>query len=313
MTKFIMLVGLPASGKSTVAEYLKNNGFTVHSSDSIREELFADVNAQDNNSEVFSILHKRVKHDLSKGISCVYDATNMSMKRRKVFLDEIKKFDCEKICMLFAISVEICKERNQERDRQVSDEVYDKMLKSFWVPMYYEGWDRIVFITEKNYNYYYPIDKTMNFEQHNKHHQLKLFDHMFQAAKYVCNYSDNEFKKSQRYKNLIAATLNHDIGKLFTQTFVDKKGRITEDAHYYGHESYGTYIYLLSELYSVIDTELTSELYDIMYRTALINWHMRPLIVWKQSEKARMRDRKLIGEDMYNDIMLLHEADLAAH
>lgn len=313
MTEFIMLVGLPASGKSTEAEQLKTQGFHVHSSDAIREELFGDVNSQDNNVDVFSELHKRVKNDLSNGISCVYDATNMSMKRRKAFLDDIKKYECRKICRVFITPVDLCKERNLRRERQVPDEAFDKMLKSFWMPMYYEGWDRIDFVTRKNYKYYYPIEKTMGFDQHSKHHRLKLFDHMFQAARYIYDHSDNEFKKSQRYYNLMMAAFNHDIGKVFTQTFVDTKGNISENAHYYGHECYGTYIYLLSELCSTPDADIASKLYDIVYRSALINWHMRPLTAWKQSEKARVRDRKLIGEDMYNDIMLLHEADLAAH
>lgn len=52
---------------------------------------------------------------------------------------------------------------------------------------------------------------------------------------------------------------------------------------------------------------------DILYISSLINWHMRPHTAWKQSEKSRERDKMLIGEEMYNDIMLLHKADLAAH
>lgn len=307
-TKFIMLVGLPASGKSTVAEYLKNNGFTVHSSDSIREELFGDVDAQDNNSEVFSLLHKRVKHDLSKGISCVYDATNMSMKRRKAFLDEIKKLDCEKICMFFAIPVEICKERNHERDRQIPDELFDKMLRSFWVPMYYEGWDQIAIIGLKDCQFHYPIEKAVGFDQYNKHHTLDLMEHMVQAASYICAHVDKKFSKSDRYYDLCWAAHNHDIGKLYTQTFVDYKGNITKEAHYYGHECYGAYLFLLNELYNS-----HRSLADVIYMASLINWHMRPLTAWKNSEKSCARDRKLIGEDMYNDIMLLHKADLAAH
>ena len=86
MVEFIMLVGLPGSGKSTCAEKLKKEGYIIHSSDTIREELTGDVNSQENNLEVFDILHKKVKEDLKSGHSCVYDATNMSMKRRKAFL-----------------------------------------------------------------------------------------------------------------------------------------------------------------------------------------------------------------------------------
>lgn len=91
MTEFIMLVGLPGSGKSTYAEKLKKEGYMIHSSDAIREELTGDINSQDNNPEVFGVLHKRVKEDLKSGHSCVYNATNMSRKRRKAFLDEISK------------------------------------------------------------------------------------------------------------------------------------------------------------------------------------------------------------------------------
>lgn len=43
MTDFIMLVGLPGSGKSTYAEELKREGYIIHSSDAIREELTGDI------------------------------------------------------------------------------------------------------------------------------------------------------------------------------------------------------------------------------------------------------------------------------
>ena len=64
MSDFIMLVGLPASGKSTYAEKLRKDGYHIHSSDKIREELTGDVNSQDKNTDVFVELHKRVKLDL---------------------------------------------------------------------------------------------------------------------------------------------------------------------------------------------------------------------------------------------------------
>lgn len=131
MTEFIMLVGLPGCGKSTYAKKIETEGYVIHSSDAIREELFGDVNSQKDNTKVFDVLHKRIKDDLTKGISCVYDATNMSMKRRKAFLDEISKVNCRKICVLFVIPIELCKERNERRERKVSDEVYDRMLKAF--------------------------------------------------------------------------------------------------------------------------------------------------------------------------------------
>lgn len=82
---------------------------------------------------------------------------------------------------------------------------------------------------------------------------------------------------------------------------------------------YGAYILLVVQNYVVSngDYELakidTHEQRKILYEASLINWHMRPHTAWKQSEKARKRDKSLIGEKMYQDIMLLHEADLSAH
>ena len=88
--EFLMLVGLPGSGKSTYIKKYFNQNLRVHSSDAIRAELSGDENNQNINAKVFEVLHNRVKEDLRNGISCVYDATNISYKRRKAFLDELK-------------------------------------------------------------------------------------------------------------------------------------------------------------------------------------------------------------------------------
>lgn len=306
MNEFIMLVGLPASGKSTYAENLRQKGFHVHSSDKIREELTGDINSQDKNTEVFRELHKRIKSDLQNGISCVYDATNINMRRRKAFLDEIKKYDCKKTCVLFLIPIEVCKERNQNRERKVPNEVFDKMLKQFQCPYYYEGWDNILVMFLKNYEFVRPIVKTFNFEQYNSHHSRDLFDHMFTASRWIWDHA------TDRRNVLLEAALNHDTGKIYTQDFRDAKGNPTTEAHYYGHENYSAYLFLLSE-FSLEFYEDRTTFSDSLYIACLINWHMRPYTAWKQSEKSRERDRKLIGEEMYQDLMLLHEADLAAH
>jgi hypothetical protein len=52
---------------------------------------------------------------------------------------------------------------------------------------------------------------------------------------------------------------------------------------------------------------------DLLYISDLIYWHMHPLMAWAESAKAEERDKKLIGEEMYDDIMHIHIADLAAH
>lgn len=310
MTEFIMLVGLPASGKSAYAKKLKEQGYHVHSSDAIREELTGDVNAQDKNTDVFTILHTRVKDDLSNGMSCVYDATNMSMKRRKAFLNEIKKYDCRKICVLFVVSVEICKRRNNHRERKVPDNVFDKMIKQFDVPMKYEGWDEIKIIIDEEYDYENEYCELLHsavlFEQDNRHHRYSLMKHMIESACYFhSHFTDISVSRSI---DLSIALCNHDIGKLVTKTFINQKGETTDEAHYYGHDHAGAYLFLCG-----FSKKLPTNTEEILYIASLINWHMRPYLGWAESEKSKKRDRKLIGEEMYQDIMILNECDRAAH
>lgn len=58
MPTFVLMVGLPASGKSTYAQELAEEmRAVICSSDAIRKELFGDENSQDNNEEVFKLLH----------------------------------------------------------------------------------------------------------------------------------------------------------------------------------------------------------------------------------------------------------------
>ena len=321
MLEFIMLVEIPASEKSTCAKKLEKNGYHIHSSDVIRKEFTGNSNSQNINNKVFNILHRRIKTDLENGISCVYDATNMSMKRRISFLNEIKKYKCCKKCVLFVTPVEICKERNQNRERKVPDSVFDKMLKQFQCPYYYEGWDKIEIM---EFDGVYPDDmlnpckrykngSIIQFDQENSHHTLSLEDHMVKAYRIFWSLlSWGETRSRDRQMAMSDAIIVHDIGKYFTKTFIDSKGNKTDKAHYYGHENWGAYVML-----SLMNNGRANGDWlgtgHALRSAVLINWHMRPHTAWKQSEKSRERDKRLIGEEMYNDIMLLHKADLAAH
>jgi predicted kinase len=110
---FAMVVGLPGSGKSTFIKNYFNENLHVHSSDVIREELSGDVNNQKINAQVFETLHRRVKDDLKNGISCFYDATNISWKKRKAFLESLNGIDCYKTCYIIFNIIESSHGRRQ--------------------------------------------------------------------------------------------------------------------------------------------------------------------------------------------------------
>ena len=306
----IYLVGLPASGKSTYAKELKDKGYNIHSSDSIREELYGDENIQGDPKDVFDILYKRVIEDLRSGKNCVYDSTGLSSKRRMAFLNTISHIDCKKICLLFATPYEVCLERNKNRERKVPEEVIKRMYTSFNIPYFYEGWDEVKIIWsefDKNkYSYFDYPEIYIEYDQHNSHHKLSLGEHMKVAHELSLNF-DNIYVEE--------AVSLHDIGKPFTATFFDAKGNPSSDCHYYNHENVSAYdsLFILKDSndYFLESSEDYFEDTDILYICSLINLHMKPY-TWKE-EKTKERYKKLLGEKMYEDLMNLHYCDVNAH
>lgn len=305
--KFIMCCGLPASGKSTKSQkFAEEYDATIFSSDELRKEMFGDINNQKHNQEVFAELHKRIKACLRSGKNAIYDACNISYKRRMAFLEELKSIPCEKICILMATPYEECLKRNSERERKVPEHVIKRMYMSFNIPYWYEGWDDIkIEYSEGSPNIYGVVSKwldtVMHYNQENHHHKLSLGEHMRSATAYMRNKLC-----LTTYKNditLIGATLLHDCGKPFCKTFTNSHGETTSEAHYYSHQYCGAY----NSLFFAYLSEFVDHL-DIAIR---IMWHMQPY--FNKEEKTENKYRKLWGEDLYNDIMKLHEADLAAH
>lgn len=310
---FIMLVGLPGSGKSTYAEKLRQQGYIIHSSDVIREELTGNMNEQSFNEKVFYMLHNRIKEDLRQGKDVVYDATNLSRKRRKAFLEEIHNIKCKKICILIMTPYEVCLAQNYTRERQVPEGVIVNMYKSFNTPWYSEGWDEIKI---EWYNYERIPGFVFNFEEDikrwtkishdNPNHKLSIGQHMTMAFShafklYCCRYITD--------KRVIIAAYMHDCGKPGVKCFADSKGEPSKIAHYYQHENVGAYLcfFYIKEMYP----ELREE--DILYISLLINLHMRAHNAWDQNSNTKEKDLKIYGEKAIKDLELIYQADMFSH
>ena len=301
---FIMMCGLVASGKSYKAKELaKDYDATIFSSDDLREELFGDVNNQEYNQEVFVELHRRIKECLRGDKSAIMDSTNISYKRRLAFLQELKNIPCEKICVLMATPYEECLRRNAERERKVPEYAIEKMYRQFDPPYWYEGWTEIqIEFSDDSYRNISTIDwlnSVNDFDQNNSHHSLTLGEHSEKTLDYIFNIVGGIDDHSIILRG---AALLHDNGKCFTKTFKNSKGEITDQAHYYAHEHVGSYNSLF---YRMCCNSL-----DV---AVIIRWHMQPYF-WERdnNEKLHNKYRKLWGEDLYHDIMKIHEADKAA-
>lgn len=289
MNKLIVLVGLPASGKSTYArEHLQDENTIILSSDKLREELLGDKGYQDNNDLVFRTLYQRAKEYLLQDKNVVIDATNINIKARRSILSNFVKMDIKRIAIVFATPFERCLERDFLRERTVGKEVIKKFLYRFEIPMEYEGFDEIKFVEYESKQY---IDFTLQsmdyFDQKNYHHKYTLGEHCKKCGDYVKELTDNE--------KLIQSAYMHDIGKLHTQSF-------GEDgvAHYYSHHNVGAYDFMCSDSEYALDREV------LFY----INFHMCPFF-WKE-EKTKEKYRKLFGDWLYDNLMLLHKCDKKA-
>ena len=154
----VVTVGLPGSGKTSWVDNFigENQGKTVDviSSDKIREEMFNDIEDQNHNSEVFDLMKRRTKESLSQGHVAIYEATNISSKRRRALLKELNKYYDKAICLFKYKRLIACQIDNEKRDREVPSDVIDRMYRNFEIPHKNEGFDEIIVDFDEKTNLY---------------------------------------------------------------------------------------------------------------------------------------------------------------
>jgi predicted kinase len=288
--KLILLVGIPGAGKTTYSKnYIKENINTVHlSSDSIRKELYGDESIQGNPADVFSLMQKRAVEALNNGQNVLYDATNITRKDRASIISICPKF-ARIECHIIWAPIEVCIERDANRERTVGKDVIDRMLKRFQAVYYDEGIDEIKVVLPDNFNrqsYANTLFQLMEIPHDNPHHTLNIFNHCLEANKYIVN------KTGEYYNDIGFAAIYHDIGKPYVKAFVDSKGNSCEYAHYYQHQCLSAYL-----SYGLPNTTV--------HISWLISTHMDPFMNTKYYNN--------LPPFLKRDIDLLHEADLVAH
>lgn len=128
--EIILMVGYPGSGKSTIAEHMKQYGYFIVDGDTYKTDA------------------SRLKigtDELVKGKSVVFDATNLTREKRAIYVDLAKKSRLPVRCIFVAVPLEKALERNMLRPegKRVPRVAYYKMQKTFEVPSEDEGFDLI--------------------------------------------------------------------------------------------------------------------------------------------------------------------------
>lgn len=326
MSKLLVLVGLPASGKSTLAQKLKEeHNAVILSSDELRQELLGDVNRQDQNVNVFDEMNKRAKRHLDSGQNVIYDATNINRKRRVHLIKNELKAD-EYHVYYMNKTIGNCFYNDGQRNRKVGYEVIDRMYKTIQIPTKLEGWDSVTFVNDEfkwqhnwkdifesildnvelDHDFLFDelgsvIDEfadIVDIPQDSSYHSFSISRHIYHTYKYIL-----ENYKGNRLLEMKVAALFHDLGKGYCKSFYNHKGEEQRYANFIGHDSVSAQLASWNLYILGYDDEF------IKYVVDLVQFHMS---VMNMSEKQEKKLRGLLTEEQFNDLMFLHKADLSA-
>ena len=293
MNEFIMMTGLPRSGKSTRAVEYAARGYNVISLLRAKKHLKESGNEE---KKAYELCEDMIHDAFSRGENVVYDSDNLNAKIRERFLATVPS-NYKKICIFVATSIEECISRANKRNVEIHKKFVNRAASMIDIPYYFEGWDEIRIELGKGVDATPEsiIESYKGIDQHSKNHTLGLGEHCIAAYNYA---KDNGFDSFVKL-----AALLHDIGKPDTKTYLNRDGVEDGRAHYYNHQNVGAY----KSLFLNYPESMTIE--DILHVCALINYHMVP---YTFGEKGREKAKKRFGEEFFNEIMNLNECDIHA-
>ena len=172
MSKLYILVGVPASGKSTISKHLISESCTVYSTDAIRCELFGDekltytdewlkkngYNGSDDHLEkydyanitIYRMFFERINKSLNEGLDVIADATNISKYSRSRLIKACGENASEIHAIVIATPLDTCIRQNIARGEKLTEKALRWIADDYEEPTPDEGFDSIRFIGDKN-------------------------------------------------------------------------------------------------------------------------------------------------------------------
>lgn len=157
MPKCTILVGVPGSGKSTWLIENRSKGAWIVSTDNIINGLADDYGFT--YDQIFKetirfadmAMVARMLIAAENGYDLYIDRTNMSEKSRQQFIKKLSKYGYEFECVVFPTPERDeldrrLSERSARLGKTIPQEVVDRMIASYEMPLYSEGFSKITYI-----------------------------------------------------------------------------------------------------------------------------------------------------------------------
>lgn len=324
MPEVHMTCGIAGSGKSCLASLLVNQYNAVYvSSDDLREQWYGNAAVQGDNSALFTEIRQIIRRALNSGKHVVYDATNLSRRRRIHFIrNDVRGYSvtAHAVCP----SLSSCLEQNKRRKRQVREEVIHHMYRNFELPFQEEGFKQV---------HYYPsikelVSDTFTFEAFLKNppsyqeffHSFNILEgfsnvyelphdtkkHTFSVSRHLYHTLLEIPKRYEQFPPLhvLWAGILHDLGKGETKSFVRFNGETRKYAGYDGHENVGTYL-------TIRNLHLLGYPQDFIRSTAkLVQFHHFQEIA---SKKQRKQASLLLNPNEMMELSFLQDSNKSAN
>ena len=129
--KLLMLKGLPASGKSTFARKLAEDGYIRVNKDDLRSMLHAGKWSKENEKQILRLRDSIIVDSLVVGKSVVVDDTNLAAKHKERLQQIAREYKAQFETKFFDTSVEECIKRDLGRAVSVGEKVIRDMYKQF--------------------------------------------------------------------------------------------------------------------------------------------------------------------------------------
>src|SRR6056297_1101794 len=143
----LILIGVPASGKTTIAKHMKEllsdyfDEILILDIDKIRKEMFGEEFKPENESKVRNEQRRRVEEFLGENKVVIVDDLNYFISMRHEFYEIAMDKDGVYFPIYVKAPLQVCIERNNERGNPIPNEKIKEINKKLDIPGIRYTWD----------------------------------------------------------------------------------------------------------------------------------------------------------------------------